>query len=486
MRTTYSLKTQATYLLLGNIVAFLILGVSPIIMVRLMSTDQYGTYRQVLFISALAVVLIRFSIPKSLYYFFPRMSGNLRVLFSQSISVLFLLSSVGAIIFYILGRYFHFLPSGVTVDYVALITIYILIESMAYILDHIFILEKKPRHAFVLTTSNATLRLSLVVGAILLFQSVIGILYVLILLSSFRLIILIGYLIKRYGLRFGIFDRKFLSEQFRYTMPLAATGIIGLVGRDIDKGIIGALMTPIDFAIYSIGGLGIIGAVNLLYTSTGNICFQRFGELAMDKNMEGIRSLWHKMVVANALVTVPMVFFCYTFAEQIITLLFTEKYLLSANIWRINMMVLLIKMAGHGYIPMALGKTRAILTANIIRFVLIVPLSFLLITKFGILGGAIAFVSGFWLNAIIQLYIGKRALNVTISKFFPWRRVMSIFIICAIPALLMLYIANLGMSNVSTLIVGGLIYFTVIVIIYKLLGYINISDLKSILRPSII
>ncbi len=481
---TYSLKTQAAYLLLGRILAFLIVSASPIILVRIMSTDQYGTYQQVLLISVIVLILIRLRIPQSLYYFFPRTIGNHDKILSQSIFILTLTSLAGVALFWILGRFFHLLPSGIAAEYVTPVAAYIFIESIAYILDHIFILEKKPKQVLVLSGINGILRISLVVGAFLIFKSVIGIVYALILFSTVRLVVLIGYLIKKYDIKFRIFDRKLLSDQMRYIAPLAVSTLIGTVGSYMDKGVISALMPARDFAIYSIGGIGIMNAVSFLYTSIGDVCLQRFGELKIKNNLEGIRNLWHKMVIVNATITIPVLFFCFFSANQIITVLFTEKYILSVNIWRINLLILLIQMLGYGYIPRATGKTRAILTGNIVRFVVVVPLSFLLITKIGLLGGAISFVIGYWLNAIIQLYSGKNILKVKINNFLPWNKLLTILIISIFPALLLPYIAKLEMSNINTLLMGAGIYFPIITIALKFTGFININEIKTILTKN--
>ena len=69
--TTYSLKTQASYLFFSKIIAYIVGSVSPIILVRLLSPYQFGTYRQILFIASFLLPLIALRIPESLYYFLP-------------------------------------------------------------------------------------------------------------------------------------------------------------------------------------------------------------------------------------------------------------------------------------------------------------------------------------------------------------------------------------------------------------------------------
>lgn len=480
----YSLRTQAAYLAIGKLVGYCIQIITPIILVRLLTMKDYGIYRQILFISVVALLLMRLKIPQSLYYFFPRVSDNLGKLLSQTMSLVVLASSAGTIVFLIVGWVLHFLPPEIGSEYVLPLAIHFFLESSAHVLDHLFILEKRSKLVTVVAAGNQALRLFLVIGAIAIFNSVLGIVYALIAFSSIRLLVVLAYLMKNYVIHFGFSDRALLSEQIKYIAPLAASHILAMVGTQIDKGIIVAIMSPEDFAIYSVGGIGIMTAIAVLYLSVGDVCLPRFGELAISGDFRAIRYLWHKMVVFGAIITVPVTCFCYVYAERIITFLFTAKYVASADILRVNLLILFMQMLGYGYIPRALGKTKAILIATIARAILTVPLSFLLITKLGLIGGAISFVAGFWLSGIIQLRAARKAIGVTTSEFLPWGKLLTIFVSSATPAFILPYVLRLELSNFGTLLTAALIYFTVVGIAFKFMGYIQIREFKNILKQS--
>ena len=482
--SSYSLRTQAAYLAIGKLVGYCIQIITPIILVRLLTMKDYGIYRQILFVSVVALLLLGLRILQSLYYFFPRVSDNLSKLLSQTLSLVVLASSAGTIVFLIVGWVFHFLPREIGSEYVLPLAIHFFLESSACVLDHIFILEKKSRLVAVVAAGNQMLRLFLVMGAIFFFKNVLGIVYALIAFSSIRLLVVLAYLMKNYVMHFGISDRPLLREQIRYIAPLAASHILAMVGTQIDKGIIVAIMSPEDFAIYSVGGVGIMTAITILYLSVGDVCVPRLGELAINRDFRGVRYLWHKMVVFGAIITVPVTCFCYVYAERIITFLFTAKYVASSDILRVNLLILFMQMLGYGYIPRALGKTKAILIATILRAILTVPLSFLLISRLGLIGGAISFVAGFWLSGIIQLHAARRAIEVTTSEFLPWGKLLTIFVSSATPAVILPYVLRLEMSNFATLLTAALVYFAVVGTVFKLMGYIQIREFRNILKRS--
>ncbi len=480
--TIPSLRTQAFYLFVGKVTAFLFLSLSPIILVRLLSEHQFGTYRQILFVSFVTMELITLRIGAGAYYFYPRRKSDLPTLVSQTLTLLCLAGLVGAAAFLILGLHFRFLPSGVTTDYVLPIAVYLLLETGAQFLDHIFVLEKKPKLVLATDVANSLCRLSLVVGAAFFFQNVKAIVIALILLSAGRMAVLLGYLTHTYRIRAGLHNRALLSEQLRYTAPLAASAVVGVLGSQIDKGIISGYLSPQDFAVYSLAGWSIINAIRIIYNSVAQVCVPRFGELAVEKDLSGVRRVWHKMILMNTCVTVPLVCFSFVFAVEITGILYTDKYLAAANLWRVNMLILLVQMLGFGTIPTALGKTRAILAGNLSRFLLAVPCAVILVINFGLMGGAVAFVLGFWADATVQLMAGKKALQVTLAELLPWAEMGRIVLICLLPALFLPYLSALELHRLSVVLLGAVAYFPLVAAGLILTGTLHTRDFRALLR----
>ena len=73
----YSLREQTVYLFIGKIVAFFFAFISPIIVTRLFSQEEYGFYRQLLLFGLILEPILVISIPNSLYYFFPIQENNI-------------------------------------------------------------------------------------------------------------------------------------------------------------------------------------------------------------------------------------------------------------------------------------------------------------------------------------------------------------------------------------------------------------------------
>lgn len=421
----------------------------------------------------MALTLIHLKISSSLYFFFPRLAGHHDELLGQTLAIQGIVTLFAALVFFILGRHARLLPPQIPAGALVPITLYLSLESPAYLLDHVFILERRTGILTFLLPGREGLRLTLVLGAALLWDGVVGIAYALVVFAAVRVVALLWYLRRRYSLKFRIVDRGLLVEQLKYTAPLAVSSVVATVGKYFEKGVISALMSASEFAVYSVGSLGVVGAVTLLYSALGDAAMQRFGELATNQQPHEIRRLWHRMVLTDAVVTIPLVSFCIAFAPEIIAFLFTAAYAESANIWRVNLLILPVQMVGYGYVPRALGRTKAILTGNALRASVVVVLSLVLVSRVGLLGGAISFVIGFWANAVAQLWATKAGLQLPFGQLLPWPELLEIVLLGGPLVLLVKWAASQQASTSAALLLGGFAYFTIQLVLLKGRGHLD-------------
>jgi len=220
----------------------------------------------------------------------------------------------------------------------------------------------------------------------------------------------------------------------------------------------------------------------MVYVSVGQVCLPRFGELAIENKFNDIRLLWHKLMTMNALVTVPVVFFCCTFADQIITILYTDKYLAAANIWRVNMFAFLILMIGHGHLPTAMGKTRSVMAANILRFFVSLPLAFFMVNLLGLVGGAFSFVLALSIEAFVLLRESKRILNVDLIDFFPWMNLSKILCPNFFIIIIFYIFRYFDISDLNTVFWGAFIYFPIVFFFYFVTRIISNQDIQFFLN----
>ena len=211
----------------------------------------------------------------------------------------------------------------------------------------------------------------------------------------------------------------------------------------------------------------------------------KFGELAVENNYSRIKELWHQMIITNAAITLPVLCFCLIFAEQIVSILFTVKYIESANILRINLLILFISLFGYGYILFAIGNTKIIFISQVGRMVVFLAVGYLLIARYGLYGAAVGYIIAFASEAIIQLNASRRFLHSTILNIFPWKTIIIIATISLLAAIPLMYIEALNSSHILKLIFGTIIYFPITFLLFNNFKIIRIENFKGLFSRTI-
>ena len=82
---------------------------------------------------------------------------------------------------------------------------------------------------------------------------------------------------------------------------------------------------------------------------------------------------------ANMIITIPALVYFIFYANYLMTFLFGDQYIESANVFRILILMFLIQMFGYGYILRGFGIMKPILPANILKTFLSISLGIPLI-----------------------------------------------------------------------------------------------------------
>ncbi len=475
----FSLKSQAAYLTMSQLISISLTLIIPIILVRYMSEKDFGCYRQILFIGTVAVALMQISLPQSLFYFYPRESPK-NYLISQTITMLILSSIIGFVFFITITR-MGFSPPEIGYNLIILSAVSFFFESIASLIDPIFILEAHPRRLLVLSVITSFIRLFTTIGFFLIFQSLFGLVLGLIVLQAIRFFFILIYLRRNYLAKLGFPDKKLLRMQMSYSLPMAGSVVIGIIGSQIDKGVITALMSPEQFAVYSVSSLGVLYSITLICDAIGSVCLPKLSELGGKSDYIGVKELWHKMIMMNGILLIPTVCFAMVYAEEILTLLYTKKYAIGANIFRVNLLCLIIFMTEFGRIPQALGNTKSVFLSNLVRSCVAICLVLVLIPQFGLIGGAISFVIALGVSSVIQLIVSKKLLRLTFRELLPWKRLLNISIISStVVTLLWLFNINIS-STLAILMLNGSIFSLTVLAIFVRLKFINLNILKQLL-----
>ena len=279
-----SLTSLAFWLLVGKVISFALSVVLPLLLVRKLSKEEFGLYRQAFLVVGTAIQMLPLGIAMSAYYFLPRepkLRGQvmLNVLlchaFATGLAFIALLFS---------PQLLHLIFNSSELEpYAPLIGLVIFLWGVSYFLETAVVANQESQLAATLIIVAQFSKTIFMVTAAVVFASVKGLLYAAIFQGVAQTILLIGYLERRFPGFWRHFDRDLLRRQLSYAIPLGLAGAVYTLETDYHNYFVSNRFGPVNFAIYSIGCLD-IPLVSLLGEAVSSVMIPRASLLQRDGN----------------------------------------------------------------------------------------------------------------------------------------------------------------------------------------------------------
>ena len=479
-----SIKKKALHNIIGRFIEFLFSIATPIILIRIFSQDNYGSYQQIIIIGSLIVSIVSFNIPHNLYYFYPiaKNKKEQSIILSHTFFSLLIIGFFSCLlILSLLPIAEFFLDTSFNLNNIYLLIFYIFFSIINRSFDNLFVIEGKSKVAMYYYSINKIIRGLFLILPTIYFNSL---LYTLVGLTIYLFIVFIFfYIYLRYNYKISPFkyDKELLKKQIQYTLPFGFSGILGTIGNYFDKLIISTFLPVRELAIYSVGTFR-LPFIELIYTSVGNVILPEISKYSKNNNNGRIKAfnLWSKMIIKNIIITIPIVVFASFYSDLIITFIFGIDYILSAKVFRVIIFVFIFQMFGFGYILRGFGNTKPILPANIVKVFLSVFLGIIFTYYWGSIGTAYSFLISYASNGIIQLYFTKIFLKISWKFFLPWVDIAKV-ILASIVSLYLSYLVYYESINLfyTLLKVCSIYFLSCYILLYKMNYLPSIKKIKS-------
>ena len=267
---------------------------------------------------------------------------------------------------------------------------------------------------------------------------------------------------------------KIRKDLFSYSWPIMFAGVITTLFYWIDSFSIGYFFNPTYVGYYN-AAVPLVSFLGLVPELFMQLFLPMITKEYSRKNFDVIKQLSQQVGKWIIILNLPLFLLMLIFPEQIINILFGEKYLPAVS----SLQILSFGGIFMGMVIMCqnllsmLGKSRLILTNLLIVSIINLGLNFFLIPKYGIMGAAIA-TSLVWIILTFILFIQVRR-NIGI---IPLRRkILRVLLVSLIPVALVLYLKNLVILNLMGLVVLGVFFFLIYIILIFLTGCLDKNDL---------
>jgi PST family polysaccharide transporter len=213
-------------------------------------------------------------------------------------------------------------------------------------------------------------------------------------------------------------DRSILKEMLRFGLPLQINDIIAVFYSRIDTLIIGMLLGPAEIAYYEMARM-IPDALHSIYDSFRVVFFpfvSRF--LAVGERIQVARMVNNSTRLLAVLSSFGALV-ALLFGNDVIRLIYSDKYLPSVSAFGVLLVVLSLSMVSNvlGTTLVAAGETNKPPLINTIHSAVSLVATLLLVLPFGIVGAALSRLIGTAVANPINLLFLRRKLATSLTAY---------------------------------------------------------------------
>jgi O-antigen/teichoic acid export membrane protein len=459
---TQSLTSQSILLMAGRGLGFVVAFSAPIVLVRLLTQAEFGTYKQFFLIAGTLLSLLDFGLAASLFYFIPKDPQRAGNYLRQTALVSFIVGSVVAgVLWFMRDPFATWLNSPLLGTLMPFLAVYLMFEIVGQLLESVVVLEKQAKLAAVLFAGSDSVRvMSLLVPATLtgdlrwVAAGASG-------YAALRFTALVAWSWWQYRARM---QRGRLLYEFGshvgYALPFGAGGVLHHGLNTYHSFYIAATFSPAIYAVYAVGCQQ-IAPVSIFFRSLFEVTLVRMTEHAKARRLDAMRELWRKLIAKQAVLLVPLFVAMWLLAAAFIEALFTADYLDAVPIFRVYLLLLPLIMLNDHAVLRACARTGFIFVANTAAVVVSLILVPILVTRFALVGAVAGFVGGMAVMKILGLGKVAALLNVPFHDLLPWRALAKTFAASLITAVLVYPLQQFFTLAIARFFVCGAIFWVI-------------------------
>lgn len=456
---------QAFWVAMGSLSSIALGIVSAAILSRYLDKTDYGTYKQILYVYTTLLIVFSAGLPRVFAYFLPRYSIEEGKTIVRKINrVLFIAGLIFSLFLFLFSGIIGAILKNPDLSYGLKVFSPIpmlLVPTLG--IEGIFSTYKKTIYIAIYNTLSRLLMLLFIVSPVIVFGGTyITAIYGWLAVSVITFIM--AYYFKNIPFKGSksIDTTLNYKEVFAYSLPLVGASIWGIALKSADQFYISRYFGAEVFAEFSNGFIELPFVA--MVTSSASIVLMPIFSKVFHEN-KGIGELtitWRSTLYKSSIIIYPILIFFILFANEIMILLYSQKYAASGIYFRINMFLNFFNIILFAPLFLAMGKTKLYSLVHMILAIVIWISDYVLILLFNS-PVAIAYNSTFLniLKIICFMYLASRLLNVKFLEFFPIKILSIIILHGALVAVIVKVVQLFALHAMLTfyqVLISGMIY----------------------------
>ena len=473
MGETSRIATNATFLTISKTISLVVSMIVSMILSRVSSLEEYGSFSQIMLVVNLFAAIFMLGLPNSLNYFISVLDSDKEK--KDFISTYFIATTLlsflmGVSLTLALPLFVRYFKNPLLYSVFFCFLIYPWASILVSNVENLFVAYGKTKYLNVYRIVSSLLLVASILVPVLIGWSFR--LYLILYLVSYSLLAIFVYCsaIKfSGGIQFKV-SLPLLKRTLRYSLPIGLATIVGTLNLEIDKLLIGYFVSTEEMAIYTNAAKEL--PITIISASISAVLIPQIVMLLKKGKNNSAIKIWSYSIELSFMFICLIALGVFVFAEDVMSMLYSSKYLAGSNIFRVYSLVLLLRATYYGTILSSVGKTKPIFICSLISLFLNVVLNFVFFFAIGILGPSIATFISILVTAFVQLIYTCKYTKTSFKRVFPWKR---LFIIIAVNSLLGFFFFTLKKTFPSTSITTsfydsfrlGLLWSFIVIIVFR-------------------
>jgi O-antigen/teichoic acid export membrane protein len=469
-----SIANEAVKLTISKTITMTFAIIANMILSRFRTLDEYGTYSQLLIVVNLATTIFMLGLPYSINFFIASIDDEHEK--QKFISVYYSLTTVlsiltGLVLLINSSLIVSYFKNPMIEKFMYFFAIFPWTKIVLSSIDNMYIVYHKTSKLMVFKIVNSAILLTIVLFVEFFNLNFNAYLILYVIIESIFTLVVYRVAKSLSGKLYFSLNKNLLKRILKYSMPMSLAAIIGTINIELDKIIIGRFYSTEELAIYTNAAREL--PVTIVSSSLIAILMPHLAKLLnKDRNKEAI-SLWKYATSLGYYVICFLSIAFFVFAPELMSILYSSKYLPGVPVFRIYSLTLLLRSSYYGAILNLKGKTNFIFYSSIISLFLDIIMNYLFYILFGFIGPAISTLLSILLVGLFQLIATSKMINMSIKKIFPWKELGVITFINVFLGIIfynlkeILLLESITGSSLEAIILGTLWSIIYIIIIYK-------------------
>lgn len=425
-----SIASDAVKLTSSKIITLLVSMITAMLLSRILTLKEYGTYSQIMLIINITTTIFVLGLPNSINYFLAPMENPkektrfLSTYYTFSTILSFLAGLVLVISTPLLVRYFD---NALINNFIYILAVFPWARIILSSIENILIVYKKTTYIMIFRILNSILLL-LIILMVEIFNWGFGTYMNLFIIVESSFAISVYILVKNIAGHIKVyFDKRLIRTILSFSLPIGLASVVGTLKTELDKLVIAGFYNTESLAIFTNAAREM--PVTIIASSITAVLMPLMVKmLKKNKKIEAI-NLWGDATLLSYLVICFLATGFFVYAPEVMSLLYSEKYISGVPVFRIYALVLLFRCTYFGMVLNSTGKTKLILYCSVFALFLDFILNFLFYYMFGFIGPALSTLVTTLASAMYLLWATSQSIKIPFKKIFPWRNILYITLI---------------------------------------------------------